>query len=116
MKRLSTATALALVAALATRAHGATPVRAASCSGASHQVELADGTVSPGARTPTTRFAFSVTYRDNAGCTPSSVVVTIIGLDVFDMAAAGPAPGGGTLFRPEMTLPAGSYLRPRSSA
>ena len=58
---------------------GPAPAGAASCNGASHTPALSNGTVSPGSGTPSTNFAFSVTYRDSGGCAPSSVVVVISG-------------------------------------
>jgi hypothetical protein len=85
----------------------ATPVRAASCNGASHQMTLARGTAAPSTGTTATAVTFSTAYDDNAGCDPISITVTISGVGTFPLSAAGAAPSGGTTYARTMTLPVG---------
>ena len=65
------------------------PVRAASCSGASHKVTLSSGSVTPGSGTTATLFTFSVVYTSNAGCAPASVQVTVDRVGTVTMTPAG---------------------------
>ena len=83
-------------------------VRAASCSGASHEVSLTNGSVTPGLGTTATVFSFSVVYTSNAACTPTSVQVTVEGVGTVEMSATGTDYAGGVTFRRAMTLPPGS--------
>ena len=85
----------------------ATPVQAASCKGASHEMTLAGGTVSPATGTTATTFRFSAVYEDNAGCDPISITVTISGVGTFPLNASGPGPSGGVTYQRSMTLPLG---------
>src|SRR2546422_9158245 len=74
-RRRVVAAAIALgVAALSI---AASPVAAAGCSGASHQLLLSSGTVNPASGTTSSLFTFSVVYEDNAGCAPTSVTLKV---------------------------------------
>jgi len=84
------------------------PVRAASCSGASHKVTLSSGSVTPGSGTTATLFTFSVVYTSNAGCAPASVQVTVDRVGTVTMTPAGTNYAAGVTFRRTMTLPAGT--------
>jgi hypothetical protein len=85
----------------------ATPVHAASCNGASHEMSLSRGIASPSSGTTATTIRFSAVYEDNAGCDPISITVTISGVGTFPLTAAGAAPSGGTTYERAMTLPVG---------
>ena len=85
----------------------ATPVRAASCNGNSHDMTLSRGTASPSTGTTATSVTFSAAYDDNAGCDPISITVTISGVGTFPLTAAGAAASGGTTYARTMTLPIG---------
>jgi hypothetical protein len=85
----------------------ATPVQAASCNGASHEMTLSRGIASPSTGTTATTIRFSAVYEDNAGCDPISITVTISGVGTFPLTAAGAAPSGGTTYERSMTLPVG---------
>jgi len=85
----------------------ATPVQAASCKGASHQMTLAGGAASPATGTTATTIRFSAVYEDNAGCDPVSITVTISGVGTFPLTEAGAGPSGGTTYARSMTLPVG---------
>ena len=98
---------LLLVATCVVLLPTATPVQAASCNGASHQMTLSRGTVSPSSGTTATAVTFSATYQDNAGCDPISVTVTISGVGTFPLSEAGAAPSGGTTYARTMALPLG---------
>ena len=84
---------------------------AASCSGASHRMVLSDGTVSPGSGTTATSFRFSVVYKDNNACTPSSITVTVDGAGTFNLVyvSGDPASPAGATYARALTLPAGSH-------
>jgi hypothetical protein len=98
---------LLLVATCVVLLPTATPVRAASCNGASHEMTLSRGTASPSSGTTATTVRFSAAYEDNAGCDPISITVTISGVGTFPLSAAGAAPSGGTTYARAMTLPLG---------
>ena len=85
----------------------ATPVRAASCNGASHEVSLSRGVASPSSGTTATSIRFSAVFEDNAGCDPISITVTISGVGTFPLTADGAATSGGTTYERVMTLPVG---------
>lgn len=86
----------------------ATPVRAASCNGASHEMTLTSGRASPEAGTTATQIRFSVVYADNAGCIPTSITVTISGVGTFPL-NRGAASAAGVTYARSMTLPAGRH-------
>src|SRR3990172_4575438 len=88
---------------------GAAPVRAASCNSPSHQISLSSGSVNPGSGTAATSFTFSVVYRSNAGCAPTTVEVVIAGVGTFPMAGSGTHYEAGVTFGRTMTLPPGSH-------
>ena len=98
---------LLLVATCVVLLPTATPVRAASCNGASHEMTLSRGTASPSSGTTATSIRFSAVYEDNAGCDPISITVTISGVGTFPLSAAGAGPSGGTTYQRVMTLPVG---------
>jgi hypothetical protein len=85
----------------------ATPVQAASCKGASHEMTLSAGTASPGFGTTATSFRFSAVYTDNADCPPISITVTISGVGTFPLSPTGTMLSGGEVYQRSMTLPAG---------
>ena len=85
----------------------ATPVQAASCKGASHEMTLSAGSASPAVTTTTTPVRFSAVYTDNADCPPISITVTISGVGTFPLTATGTASAGGEVYARSMTLPAG---------
>jgi len=84
---------------------------AASCSGASHQMVLSTGAASPGSGTTATSFRFSVAYKDNSDCTPSSITVTINGAGTFNLAyvSGDPSSPAGATYARSLTLPAGTH-------
>jgi len=84
---------------------------AASCSGASHQMTLSSGTVSPGSGTTATSFRFSVVYRDNSACTPSPITVTVDGAGTFSLVlvSGDPTSPAGATYARSVTLPSGSH-------
>ncbi len=98
---------LLLVATCVVLLPTATPVRAASCNGASHEMTLSRGAASPSSGTTATSIRFSAVYEDNAGCDPISITVTISGVGTFPLSAAGAGPSGGTSYERVMTLPVG---------
>jgi hypothetical protein len=85
------------------------PALAASCTGASHAIELADGTASPGSASYLTSVFFAVRVSDNADCPTTSAVVTISGVGSFALAVIGAAPAGGLLYGAGVVLPPGSW-------
>lgn len=98
---------LLLVATCVVLLPTATPVRAASCNGASHEMTLSRGTATPASGTTATAIRFSAVYEDNAGCEPISITVTISGVGTFPLSAAGAASSGGLTYQRTMTLPVG---------
>jgi len=81
---------------------------AASCSGKSHQISLSAGGATPGSGSTATVFQFAVIYADSAGCAPSSVKVTIVGVGTYAMSRS--ATGGyvtGVTYTRGMKLPVG---------
>jgi hypothetical protein len=98
--------AVAAIALLVTLAPEGTS--AASCGGASHQMTLSNGTVSPGSGTAGSTFTFSVRYEDNDGCDPSQILVRIQGLGPFPLNFAGGDLLTGAIFRVRLDLPAGT--------
>src|SRR3954451_24315753 len=81
---------------------------AASCSGGSHQMQVASGGASPGSGTTATTFKFSVTYVDNAGCDPTRIRVTIVGVGTFGLSRDGSTAQGPRYSR-TMKLPVGTW-------
>ena len=101
---------LVLLAALGAALLGSPPgVQAAACNGASHQLTLSNGSVSPGSGTTSTTFTFAVVYSSNAGCEPGAIAVTIPGVGTVGLMAGEPGPGSGTWYRASSHLPAGSW-------
>jgi hypothetical protein len=94
--------ALALLMVIAPR--GAS---AASCAGMSHALQLSDGRASPPSGVAGSTFTFSVTYRDNANCSPDSVHVLIDGLGAIPMSYVGGSLVNGATFQAKVDLPAG---------
>jgi len=80
-----------------------------SCAGAAHELTLRAGSVSPGSGTTATAFVFSVKYTDNAGCAPSSIVVTIQGHGSYPLQRTGTDYQAGVTFQRSMSLPAGTH-------
>ena len=87
----------------------AQPVAAVSCGSPKHDIVLSSGTASPGSGSTATSFSFSVVYRDNAGCAPSSITVTVSGAGTFALAAGGTNFQAGAPFRRTLKLSAGSH-------
>lgn len=85
----------------------ATPVHAASCKGASHEMTLTRGMADPSTGTTATPIRFSAVYTDNNDCPPISITVTISGVGTFPLTEVGPDPSGGTTYARTMSLPAG---------
>jgi hypothetical protein len=102
--RLAVIAVLLSVAALA-------PGRAvaAGCTGNSHTMTLADGTVAPGSGTTSTDFTFRVVYADSGGCTPDRIVVAIPGVGVFNLSHRRGDLEAGATFGRQMNLPAGNW-------
>jgi hypothetical protein len=98
-----------VTAILATIALWPGAVSAASCSGQSHDLALTSGAASPGSGSTATSFQFSVTYADNAGCAPTSIVVTVAGAGTFPLTFVSGDLTSGATFARVMTLPAGSH-------
>lgn len=86
-----------------------TPARAASCNGASHQMQLRSGTASPASGTAPTTVTFSVVYASNAGCAPNEITVTVQGAGTYPLTATGSSYQGGVKFQRAVTLAAGRY-------
>ena len=87
----------------------AQPVAAVSCGAPKHDIVLSSGAASPGSGSTATSFSFSVVYRDNAGCAPSSIAVTVSGAGTFALAAASTNFQAGAPFRKTLKLSAGSH-------
>ena len=82
---------------------------AASCSGSSHTLTLADGRVSPGSGTTSTTFQFSVTYTDTKGCPPKRMVVVVDGVGEYALTRTGGRLSTGATFAIGTTLPPGTH-------
>lgn len=87
--------------------NGVQEARAASCSGASHEVTLSSGTVSPGSGTTATTFTFSVVYTSNAGCSPTRIVAVIGGVTDLVLTRTTGSVATGATYRGTRTLPLG---------
>ncbi len=105
MKRLL----FALTATVAVLLPAGSPVQAASCNGASHEITLSNGRANPGSGTPSTTITFSVVYADSAGCPPSVMVVTVAGAGTFAMSRSGSNFTAGVTYSKTVTLAAGSH-------
>lgn len=99
----------ALTATIAMLLPAGSPVQAASCNGASHDITLSNGRANPGSGTTGTAITFSVTYADTAGCVPSSVTVTVAGAGTFVLTRSGSNFTAGVTYSKTMTLGAGSH-------
>lgn len=84
------------------------PSLAANCGTPSHNASLSNGGASPGSGSPATTFVFSVSYADNAGCTPS-VSLIIGGVGTFAMSGAPPPAGGTAVYKTTRSLPVGTW-------
>jgi hypothetical protein len=98
---------LLLVATCVVLLPTATPVHAASCKGASHEMTLTRGVASPSTGTTATPIRFSAVYTDNNDCPPISITVTVSGVGTFPLTEAGPDPSGGITYSRTMPLPVG---------
>ncbi|MEO6577769.1 MAG: hypothetical protein ABIO99_02590, partial [Candidatus Limnocylindria bacterium] len=94
MKRLG----IVLTGILVTLLTTSTVAQAASCSGASHEMSLSNGSASPAAGTTSTVVTFSVRYVDNAGCAPTAINVTIPGVGTILMSSNQTAYATGAVF------------------
>ena len=106
MKRILFAALLATVAVLLP---AGSPVQAASCNGASHEIILSNGRANPGSGTTSTTITFSVVYADTAGCAPSTVTVAVAGAGTLSMTRSGSNFTAGVTYSRTMTLGAGSH-------
>lgn len=84
------------------------PSLAAQCSNPSHSASLSKGSASPRSGSPATTFVFTVSYFDNAGCTPS-VSLIVGGVGTFGMSPAGSGSGGTVTYRTNRALPVGTW-------
>lgn len=82
---------------------------AASCSGQSHTLVLSGGRAAPGAGSTDDRFAFSVLYADNDGCSPDRVVVVIVGVGEFALSRIRGDLVTGATFGRSLLLPPGRW-------
>jgi hypothetical protein len=98
---------LVLVATCVVLLPTATPVHAASCKGASHEMTLTRGVASPSTGTSATPIRFSAVYTDNNDCPPISITVTVSGVGTFPLAEVGSDPSGGITYARTMPLPVG---------
>src|SRR5258706_10526994 len=80
---------------------------AAGCAGTSHELQLTNGTVSPGSGTAGSTFTFGVTYQDNGSCAPDRIVVVIEGLGTYALGYVSGNLASGATFRVKLDLPAG---------
>ncbi|HXU86882.1 MAG TPA: SH3 domain-containing protein [Verrucomicrobiae bacterium] len=87
----------------------ASTASAASCNGASHEILLTAPNASPRSGTPATTIRFTVTYRDTAGCAPSSVIAVVPGAGQLALTASGTSYATGVLFQGTMRLPVGTW-------
>lgn len=99
----------ALTATIAVLLPAGSPVRAASCNGASHDTTLSNGRASPGSGTTGTAITFSVVYADTAGCPPTVMRVTVAGAGTFAMTRSGSNFTAGVTYAKTLTLSAGSH-------
>jgi len=101
--------AIALALNLAALVVTAAPVAAAGCGNQSPRSTLTLGGAAPGSGTPTTSFAFHVTFTDTKARPPSSVTLVVGGLGSTPMTATGTNWQGGVVFTTARTLPAGVW-------
>jgi hypothetical protein len=73
----------------------------------SHALQLSDGRASPTSGVAGSTFTFTVTYRDNANCSPDSIQVLIEGLGAVPMSYVGGSLVNGATFQARVALPAG---------
>ena len=100
---------LALTATIAVLLPAGSPVQAASCHGASHEIILSGGRANPASGTTATPITFTITYADTAGCPPTAVTVAVAGAGTFAMTRAGSNFTTGVTFSKSLTLGAGSH-------
>jgi hypothetical protein len=81
---------------------------AASCKGPNHIVTLDTGTATPGSGSTTTPITFAVTYTSNAGCAPTSIVVSIGGIGDVALTSTDTDFKNGARYSVTRTLPAGN--------
>jgi hypothetical protein len=82
---------------------------AASCSGASHAISLTDAGATPRTGTPATTIAFSVVYRDSAGCPPSAVLAIVPGVGQLTLSRSVGSFATGVRFSGSTRLPVGTW-------
>jgi hypothetical protein len=82
---------------------------AASCNGASHEIQLSAPDASPRSGTPTTSILFTVTYRDTAGCAPTRIVAVVPGAGQVALTSTSTAYASGVVFRGSTRLPVGTW-------
>jgi hypothetical protein len=82
---------------------------AASCNGASHDIQLSAADATPRIGTPATVIRFTVTYLDSGGCPAKSMVVVVPGVGQATMTASGSSFATGVVFRASMRLPVGTW-------
>ena len=102
-------TLLAVVATLAVLLPAGSPVQAASCNGASHQIMLSSGGASPPSGTASTPITFSVVYADTAGCVPAAVTVTVASVGTFALTTSGTDFTAGVTYTGTLAFGPGSY-------
>ena len=102
-------TLLAVVASLAVLLPAGSPVQAASCNGASHQITLSSGGASPPSGTASTPITFSVVYADSAGCAPTAVTVTVTNVGTFALTTSGTNFTAGVTYTGTLAFGPGSY-------
>jgi len=98
---------IALYLGLAVLAPGGTT--AASCTGNSHVMALAQGTASPGSGTTSTTFTFEVTYTDSGGCAPDRIVVWVEGVGELAMRHDRGSLTDGAVYRTRTRLAVGRH-------
>lgn len=106
MKRILFAALLATTAVLLP---AGSPVQAASCNGASHEIVLSNGRANPASGTTGTPITFTITYADTAGCPPTAVTVAVAGAGTFAMTRSGSNFTTGVAYSRTLTLGAGSH-------
>jgi hypothetical protein len=102
-------TLLAFTATIAVLLPAGSPVQAASCNGASHEIALSNGRANPGSGTTGTAITFSVVYADSAGCAPTAMTVSVAGAGTFAMTRSGSNYAAGVTYSKTLTLGAGSH-------